>query len=105
MTQRTDPNDQTLAALQQLTQELQKLNSHRFIAVQNSVVRGVIFQFVRGLAFGLGSVLGATLLVSIITWWLSQLNFVPIIGDWMVLLSEEFQRVTGGQPDINQPGQ
>lgn len=105
MTQRTDPTDQTLAALEKLTQELRTLNSHRFITVQNSVVRGVVFQFVRGLAFGLGSVLGATLLVSIITWWLSQLNFLPIIGDWMVLLSEEFQRATGGQPDINQSNQ
>ncbi|THD73987.1 hypothetical protein E7681_10290 [Thalassobius vesicularis] len=99
------PQDDTLAALHQLTKELKVLNSHRFITVQNSVIRGVVFQFVRGLAFGLGSVLGATLLVSIITWWLSHLDFLPIIGDWLVQLANEFERAASGQPAINQTTQ
>lgn len=81
--------------LTRLTVEVEKLNSHRFIAVQNSIWRLIGFQFLRGLAFGLGSVIGATLLVSIIGWWLSQFEFLPVIGDWMVILADEFERAIG----------
>lgn len=98
MTQTTEA--ETIAALQRLTRELETLNGHRFITVQNSVFRGIAFQFMRGLAFGLGSVLGATLLVSVLTWWLSHLDFLPIIGDWMVQLANEFERAASGQPDV-----
>lgn len=65
-----------------LRRELAHLNSHRFIKVHNSIPRLIVFQLVRGLAFGLGSVLGATLVLSILIWSLSQINFVPVIGDW-----------------------
>lgn len=96
--------DDTVAAIRQLTREVEKLNSHRFIAVHNSLTRLILFQFARGLAFGLGSLLGATLLVSILTWWLSQFEFLPIIGDWMVQLADEFQRAAGSS-DVNQTNQ
>ncbi|MFY0679044.1 MAG: hypothetical protein JXR13_00585 [Thalassovita sp.] len=98
MTQADSPEE----AIRHLAREVEKLNSHRFIVVQNSLVRLVLFQFLRGLAFGLGSVIGATLLVSVIGWWISQFEFLPLIGDWMVVLSEEFDRATGGAADVNQ---
>lgn len=82
-------------ALQRLAAEVERLNSHRFVIVHNSLWRLIGFQFVRGLAFGLGSVVGATLLVSAVGWWLSQFEFLPLIGDWMVILSEEFERAVG----------
>lgn len=65
-----------------LRRELAHLNAHRFIKVHNSIPRLIAFQLLRGLAFGLGSVLGATLVLSIVIWSLSQINFVPVIGDW-----------------------
>ena len=107
MTDQTDKD--TLEAMRHLTREIEKLNSHRFIAIQNSPRRMILFQFGRGLAFGLGSVLGATLLVSLITWWLAQFEFLPIIGDWMAVLADEFERATGSaggsSSDINQSTQ
>ena len=42
--------------------ELKKLNEQRFIQFQNSMVRLLAFQFLRGLALGLGTVVGATIL-------------------------------------------
>ncbi|SFR14283.1 DUF5665 domain-containing protein [Poseidonocella sedimentorum] len=72
-----------------LRRELARLNDHRFIKVQNSTLRLIWFQFLRGLAFGLGSVVGATILVSLIGFWLAQIEFIPIIGDWAVQLAEE----------------
>lgn len=72
---KTDP-------INQLTDEVRKLNNHHFIRVQNSLWRIVVYQFLRGLAFGLGTALGATVLVSLLVWWLSQFEFLPIIGEW-----------------------
>jgi hypothetical protein len=40
------------------------------------------FQVVRGLAFGLGSVLGATVLVALFISMLGELDFIPILGEW-----------------------
>ncbi len=39
-------------------------------------------QFLRGIAFGLGSVLGATIVVSSLIYMLASINFIPIIGEW-----------------------
>ncbi|MEJ5219737.1 DUF5665 domain-containing protein [Cognatishimia sp. D5M38] len=68
--------------LEKLTAEVEKLNQHRFIRIHNSVWRMMLFQLGRGLAFGLGSVLGATIVVSILAWFISQIEFIPLIGNW-----------------------
>lgn len=75
-----DPTTQE--TLEKLTTEVEKLNQHRFIRIQNSVWRMMLFQLGRGLAFGLGSVLGATIVVSILAWFISQIEFIPLIGNW-----------------------
>ncbi|MGH1464628.1 MAG: DUF5665 domain-containing protein [Cognatishimia sp.] len=77
------------AALEKLTVEVARLNDHRFIRVQNSYWRLVMFQFLRGLAFGLGSVVGATILVSLLAWWVSQFEFLPIVGDWAAQIAKQ----------------
>ncbi len=66
----------------ELTQELRRLNNHRFVRIHNSAWRLVSFQFVRGLAFGLGSVIGATFLVYLLVYSLSNIDFIPIVGEW-----------------------
>ncbi|MBL4751902.1 MAG: hypothetical protein JKX71_15225 [Amylibacter sp.] len=58
------------------------MNSHRFIRMHNSLSKLIWFNFMRGLAFGLGSVIGATLLVSVLVYLLRGIDFIPIIGDW-----------------------
>ncbi|KAB7614835.1 hypothetical protein F9L33_06750 [Amylibacter sp. SFDW26] len=68
--------------LKELRAEVARLNSHRFIRMHNSTTRLVWFNFLRGLAFGLGSVIGATVLVSLLVFFLREINFIPIIGDW-----------------------
>lgn len=84
-------NTETEQALQRLTAEVERLNQHRFIRVQNSLWRLITFQFVRGLAFGLGSVFGATLLVSLLAWWVSQFEFLPIVGDWAAQIVKQIE--------------
>ena len=64
-----------------LRNEVRRLNSHRFILLHDSLWKLGLFQLYRGLAFGLGSVLGATILVAFVVQMLSSVNFIPVIGD------------------------
>ena len=68
-------NDEILA-------ELRALNNHRFVRAHDSWVGLFVFNLLRGLAFGLGSVIGATVLVSILVYFLSSIDFVPILGEY-----------------------
>ncbi len=68
--------------LASLKAEVHKMNSHRFIRMHNSLSKLIWFNFMRGLAFGLGSVIGATVLVSVLVFLLREINFIPIIGEW-----------------------
>lgn len=80
-----------IVAIEALTEEVRKLNSHRFVRVQNSLWRLIFFQLARGLAFGLGTLMGATVLVSLLAWWASQFSFIPILGDWLQQLVQEIE--------------
>ena len=78
------PDPDTTAALHRLAAEVARLNARH-----ERPLRHLAFQFARGLAFGLGSVIGATILVSMAAWWLSQVEFLPLIGDWAARLADE----------------
>jgi len=74
-----------------LRTELARLNSHRFVRIHNNMARLLAFNFARGLAMGLGTVLGATVFLSVIVWSLSQIEFLPIIGDWAAQIAAEMR--------------
>ena len=80
--------DELYEELAGLRREVARLNRHRWLQVHNSLPRLVMFQLYRGLAFGLGTVLGATVVLSIVVWSLSQINFIPVIGDWATQVLE-----------------
>ncbi|EAQ13846.1 MULTISPECIES: DUF5665 domain-containing protein [Maritimibacter] len=72
-----------------LRAEVAKLNGHRYIRLHDNLWKLGLFQLFRGLAFGLGSVLGATFLVSVAAYLLAQIDFIPIIGDWAADIARE----------------
>ncbi|MBV2360183.1 hypothetical protein KUH32_10390 [Thalassococcus sp. CAU 1522] len=74
------PEPVELDGIDQLAAELARLNNHRFVRIHNSTLRLVWFQFLRGLAFGLGTVIGASALVSVLALLLAQIEVVPILG-------------------------
>ncbi len=84
------PEDLT-REIRALRAELAVLNSHRFVRIHNSLPRLLVFNLARGLAVGLGTVLGATVLLSVMVWSLSQIEFLPIIGEWAAQISEQMR--------------
>lgn len=76
-----------------LREELTHLRKHRLVLLYQSVPRILVFRFASGMAAGLGTVIGATLLLSLIVWALSQVEFIPIIGEWAGQIGAEIERV------------
>lgn len=81
-----DENDDTLAqAVDRLSRQMAIWNRrHRFWRLA-----GV--NLMRGLMLGLGTVIGATALVSVLVIVLSQIEFIPILGDWASTLIQEIE--------------
>lgn len=77
--------------------ELERLNSHRFVRIHNSMPRLLAFQFLRGLALGLGTVVGASVLVSVLAFALSQIDFLPIIGEWAAEIARQIGQEIDGR--------
>ncbi|MEM9477203.1 MAG: DUF5665 domain-containing protein [Pseudomonadota bacterium] len=74
-----------------LRQELARLNDHRFMRLHESLPKMIALQFARGLALGLGTVFGATILVSALAYALSQIDFLPVIGTWATEIARQIQ--------------
>jgi hypothetical protein len=77
--------------LERLRAEVQRLNGQRFFRVEGSIWQLALWSLLRGLAFGLGSFLGATILVAIMVRMLGSIDFVPVLGDWAQRIIEEIQ--------------
>lgn len=91
MTGEGGPARETAQELVSLRQELERLNGHRYLRVHNSIPKMLAYNFLRGMAVGLGTVMGATVLLSAMVWSLSQIEFLPIIGDWAAQVAEQMR--------------
>ncbi len=91
-----DPDATALATeIKALRREIETLNGHRYLHVQNSLPRMMGYALLRGLALGLGTVIGASVLVSLLAYSLSQIDFIPIIGDWAAEIASQIVEETG----------
>ncbi|WP_104017471.1 DUF5665 domain-containing protein [Roseovarius nitratireducens] len=84
-------NDDLTSEIRALRIELARLNSHRFVRIHNNLPRLLAFNFARGMVLGLGTVLGATVLLSVVVWSLSKIEFLPIIGEWAAQIAEQMR--------------
>ncbi len=71
--------------------EVKRLNRHSYLVNNATILRMIFYQVLRGLAFGLGSVMGATILVSAVAYFLSGMNFIPVLGDWAAQIADQIQ--------------
>ncbi len=91
----SDERSEDLAAeVRALRDELALMREHKMFLLYQSVPRVLLFRFATGMAVGLGTVIGATVLLSLIIWSLSQIEFIPIIGEWAVGLAAEIESLT-----------
>ncbi|HHH14299.1 MAG TPA: hypothetical protein ENJ78_01165 [candidate division WWE3 bacterium] len=67
--------------LQDLTKALWALNKSRAIRIYNNPWKLLWYNFLIGVARGLGSIIGATLVLGIIVYILSKFLYVPVLGD------------------------
>jgi len=81
--------------LRALRREVARLNNHNFIRMHDSLMRLLAFNLARGLAFGLGTVLGASVLLSMLAWAMSQVEFLPLIGEWAAEIARQMQSAAG----------
>ncbi|MEO1563893.1 MAG: DUF5665 domain-containing protein [Pseudomonadota bacterium] len=71
-----------------LASALERLATTRFVAMHNSIWHLLWISFLKGVALGLGTVVGATVVLWIIVSILSQMDFIPVIGEWAARLIE-----------------
>ncbi len=82
--------------------EVKRLTSHHFLKTQNSWPQMIWYNVVRGMAFGFGSLVGATVIVyiviAILSQIVSQIDFIPLLSDWITTIVEvvEESRASGG---------
>ena len=74
-----------------LADALEELKAHNFMRIHESAWKFLYYNLLRGLAIGLGSVVGATLLVTILIQILAQIEFIPILGEWVSQLINEIE--------------
>ena len=78
-------------SIKQLEQAINDLKEHYLFKMNSSLYKTIFFSLIRGLSFGLGSVIGATILVYLLILFLSQIEFIPIIGEWAARLIEQIE--------------
>ena len=84
-------DNQQRRSINRLETAVRKLSEHYFFRMNESVWTIIWFSLLRGLAFGLGTVLGATILVYVLVLFLSQIEFIPIMGEWSARIIEQIQ--------------
>ena len=77
--------------IKKLNEAIKSLNNNNIFKIYNSTKKILFISFLKGLASGLGWIIGATILVSLLTYILSQIEFIPILGDIVSQLIEEIE--------------
>ena len=77
--------------IKKLSEAINSLNNNNIFKIYNSTKKILFISFLKGLASGLGWIIGATILVSLLTYILSQIEFIPILGDIVSQLIQEIE--------------
>lgn len=69
--------------IRQVREELIRLNALHVFAWNRLTANVLFMQFLKGTFLALGSLVGATIIISVLVYFLSQIEFIPIIGEWV----------------------
>jgi hypothetical protein len=81
-----------LEELRRVHTELALQNTYHVFGLHKLLPKILLMQFLKGTAFGLGGVIGVAIVVSVMAFFLSQIDFIPIVGDWAKLIANEIKQ-------------
>jgi len=93
-----ETDEQLVEEVKALRAEVKRLNEQRYFRVESSLPQVVFWTLMRGLAWGLGSVLGATILLSILVRMLGSIDFIPVLGDWAQQIIDQIEHSPAQPP-------
>jgi hypothetical protein len=96
-----EPLDRQTA--QRLARALEEIVAHRIVRIHDSLIKVIFFQFLRGLAFGFGTVIGASILVSVLVAVLARIEFVPLLGDLATQVIDQIEAAQGSEQPAGPP--
>ncbi len=88
-----------------LRRSVDTLNGHAWIRVENSLPRLLWRQLLKGLFLGLGTVMGASVLVSVVVYFLTRIDFIPIMGEWGKEIADVIEAEVNARRPQNGVGQ
>lgn len=74
--------------LLELGKKLEQFYEHGYVNKKQALT----FSFYKGMASGLGAILGGTILVVLLIWILSLFHHVPILGHFVEVLNRSLQK-------------
>lgn len=77
-----------------LSKEVRKMKDMEYIKVLKHPFKLMGLSLLKGMMIGLGSVLGASVLVALAIYLIAQISFVPILGDFVEDVINQIQSVT-----------
>lgn len=77
--------------MKELAIEMRKLKSMEFVKFYKKPWKFVWYSFIKGVMVGLGTVLGASVLVAIVLYLFAQFSHVPLIGKFFQGLANQIQ--------------
>lgn len=86
---RESANHRLVREVHRLTKTLNKLQKEQPFDVMKNQKRFLWLSFLKGVMVGFGSFLGATILVALVVFLLSKIQFIPIIGDFVKDILQE----------------
>lgn len=72
-----------IEAIEKLRETIEKLYSQKELVITNPK-KFLFYNFLSGFFRAIGSVLGATVFLTLIIWFISKLELVPIFGNWII---------------------
>lgn len=95
---RLHPLDKQLVKeMRTLSKEVRNLKNLEFVKILKSPWKFLGLSLLKGMMVGLGTVIGASVLVGLFIYLLGQISFVPIIGDFVQDIISQIQ-VNQAQP-------
>jgi hypothetical protein len=75
-----------------LTKLVKQLRSERYLQMVDNRKKFLFYNFIAGIARGVGWALGTTIIIGLILWALSQLINIPLLGDWIGKIVDYIQK-------------